>query len=71
MAATLPILPVSGRSRAQRDAGTSGKRGDEPGGQNRRVPKGFGENRRLVRRKPRPYYLIRSSAFSFHPAIFA
>jgi hypothetical protein len=32
---------------AQRDAGTSGKRGDTPGGQNRRVPKGFGARRAL------------------------
>jgi hypothetical protein len=47
VAATLPILPRSGKSRAQRDAGTSGKRGDEPGGQNRRVPKGFGARRAL------------------------
>jgi hypothetical protein len=47
MAATLPILPVSGRSRAQRDAGTSGKRGDKPGGQNRRVPEGSGARRAL------------------------
>jgi len=71
MAATLPILPVSGRSRAQRDAVTSGKRRDEPGEQNRRVPEGFGKNRHLVRRKPRPYFPIRSSASSCHRAIFA
>ncbi len=61
-AATLPILPVSGRVRSNRvrtrvaRCGTSGKRG-----QNRRVPKGFGENHRLVRRSPRPYCPIRSS----------
>jgi len=66
MAATLPILCRSGRSRAQRDAGTSGKRGNEPGGQNRRVQEGFGENRRLVRRSAQPYYPIRSSRFSCH-----
>ncbi len=70
MAATLQILLVSGRSRVQRDAGTSGKRGDEAGGQNRRVPKGFGENRRLVCRSPRPYFPIRPSGFFCHPGDF-
>jgi hypothetical protein len=47
MAATLPILPVSGRSRPKGVPGSTDEAGDEPGGQNRRVPEGFGARRAL------------------------